>query len=165
LTEQTNHVLALASVLGREFPVEGLVRMADITEHEVTSALEEGARAALVDEQQSRGLITHRFTHALFRQTLYEELSAPRRSRLHQQAAKVLEQLYGGHLEDHAAEIAEHYTNSSNRIGNKPPGTPPRFTHAAMPSDVSSEQLRCRRSVTLETSPDAVICCSRPVRR
>src|SRR6185369_14794904 len=73
------------------------------------------ARVALVEEQLSRGLITYRFTHALFRQTLYEEISAPRRIRLHRQAAGVLEELYSGYLEEHAAELAEHCSHSSDR--------------------------------------------------
>jgi DNA-binding NarL/FixJ family response regulator len=115
LTERTNQVLALASVLGREFRLDALVHMAEVTEDEVASALEEAARAALVDEQSSHTFITYRFTHALFRQTLYEEISAPRRIRLHQQAARVLAQLYSGYVEDHAAEIAEHYAHSSDR--------------------------------------------------
>jgi DNA-binding NarL/FixJ family response regulator len=115
LTERTNHVLALASVLGREFRLDTLVQMADVSEDEVTLALEEAARAALVDEQSLPGFVTYRFTHALFRQTLYEEISAPRRIRLHQQAARVLAQLYAAYLEDHAAEIAEHYAHSSDR--------------------------------------------------
>ena len=85
LTERTNQVLTLASVLGRDFRVDALLRMADVPEDEVALALEEAARVALVEEQSSRGLITYRFTHALFRQTLYEEISAPRRIRLHQQ--------------------------------------------------------------------------------
>jgi DNA-binding CsgD family transcriptional regulator len=115
LTERTNQVLALASVLGREFRLDTLVQMTDVTEDDVTSALDEAARASLVEEQPTRGFVTYRFTHALFRQTLYEEISAPRRIRFHQQTARILEQVYGGHAEDHAAEIAEHYAHSSDR--------------------------------------------------
>jgi DNA-binding CsgD family transcriptional regulator len=114
LAEQTNQVLALASVLGREFRFDALLQMADGGEDDVTSALEQATRAGLVDEHSSPGFITYRFTHALFGQTLYEEISAPRRIRLHQQAARVLAQVYGGHPRDHAAEIAEHYAHSSD---------------------------------------------------
>ena len=45
-----------------------------------------------VVEDQSRGAIArYRFTHAFFRQTLYEETITPRRIRLHQQVAQALE--------------------------------------------------------------------------
>jgi DNA-binding NarL/FixJ family response regulator len=115
LTDETNHVLAVASVLGREFRLDALGQMTDVTEDQMTSALDEAARASLVEEQRSPGVVMYRFTHALFRQTLYEEISAPRRIRFHQQAARVLEHVYAGYLNEHAAELAEHYAHSSDR--------------------------------------------------
>src|SRR5207248_620619 len=50
-----------------------------------------------------------------FRQTLYEEIFPPRRIRLHQQVGLALEQQYAARLEDHAAELAEHFAQSSER--------------------------------------------------
>ncbi len=58
--------------------------------------------------------MTYRFTHAFFRQTLYEELSAPRRIRLHQQVARALEDVHARRPEEHAAELAEHFAHSSD---------------------------------------------------
>ena len=51
----------------------------------------------------------YRFTHAFFRQTMYEELMTPRRIRLHQQVAQTLEAQYAQRLEEHAVELAEHF--------------------------------------------------------
>ncbi|HEY96932.1 MAG TPA: tetratricopeptide repeat protein, partial [Dehalococcoidia bacterium] len=49
-----------------------------------------------------------------FRQTLYEELIAPRRILLHQQVARALEEIYTNRLEEHAVELAEHFSYSSD---------------------------------------------------
>jgi hypothetical protein len=57
----------------------------------------------------------YRFTHALFRQALYDELIAPRRIRLHQHVARALENAYRLRLDEHAAELAEHFSFSSEQ--------------------------------------------------
>ncbi|GAG24049.1 unnamed protein product, partial [marine sediment metagenome] len=49
-----------------------------------------------------------------FKQTLYEEIIAPRRIRLHRQVGKALEEVYAKRLEEHAAELAEHFSHSSD---------------------------------------------------
>jgi hypothetical protein len=78
------------------------------------SALEEAMRVSLIEEMKGGREARYRFTHAFFRQTLYEEMIAPRRLRMHNEVAKALEQHYAGRVEDHAAELAEHYAHSSS---------------------------------------------------
>ncbi|MEK7215570.1 MAG: hypothetical protein AAB289_08255, partial [Chloroflexota bacterium] len=70
---------------------------------------------AVVEQRPSvGGQLSFRFAHAFFRQTLYEELFAARRIRVHQQVARALEAAYGRRVEEHAVELAEHYANSSD---------------------------------------------------
>ena len=59
-------------------------------------------------------VVSFRFTHAFFRQTLYEETIAPRRIRIHQQVARALEEHYQARPEEHAVELAEHFSYSSD---------------------------------------------------
>ena len=73
-----------------------------------TAVIEERSRAGTV------GLVRYRFTHAFFRQTLYEELIAPRHIRLHQQVARALEALHGSRLSEHASDLADHFSYSSD---------------------------------------------------
>src|SRR6185436_6776134 len=47
-------------------------------------------------------------------QTLYEEISAPRRIRLHQQVGSALEEVFARRLDEHAPELAEHFSHSSD---------------------------------------------------
>src|SRR5262249_53570799 len=50
-----------------------------------------------------------RFSHALIRDTLYGELPATQRVRLHKRVADVLDQLYATDREPHLAELAHHH--------------------------------------------------------
>jgi DNA-binding CsgD family transcriptional regulator len=115
LSERTDRVLSVASVIGREFHLRVLREVLGCPEEELEAALEEATVAGIIEESSVVGTtITYRFCHAFFRQTLYEEIMAPRRIRLHQQVARTLEDVHRARLEEHAAELAEHYAFSSD---------------------------------------------------
>jgi len=114
LSPECNQVLAVASVIGREFALETLKAVAGINEDVFVNALKEAVRLSVLEEHSQRGLVRYRFTHAFFRQTLYEEMIAPQRLKLHQQVARSLETLYAKRLEEHATELAEHFSHSTD---------------------------------------------------
>ena len=115
LSAECNRLLSIAAVIGREFRLGVLQQVADASEEELFAVLEEAKGAAVVEERASVGAaVTYRFAHAFFRQALYEEMIAPRRIRLHQQVARALEEVYVARLEEHAAELAEHFSHSSD---------------------------------------------------
>jgi hypothetical protein len=114
LTATCNQALSVAAVIGREFGFETLRQLTDIDEDVLLEALEQAQRVRVVDDASIAGEVRFRFNHALFRQTLYEELFTPRRLRLHQRVARVLEAQYSAHLEDHAAVLSEHFAQSSD---------------------------------------------------
>jgi DNA-binding CsgD family transcriptional regulator/tetratricopeptide (TPR) repeat protein len=115
LSQRTNEVLAIAAVIGREFRLDVLQRVSGMSEDDLVEALEEAHERAVIEDYVGLGgSVAFRFTHALFRQTLYEELFAPRRVRWHRQVAAAFEEVYAGRLDDHAGELAEHYAHSSN---------------------------------------------------
>ena len=96
LSDESNRVLGIAAVIGRDFSLDVLRRVMDVTEEDLFAMLEEAQAAAVIEEQSTvRGAVGFRFAHALFRQTLYEEIFAPRRIRLHQQVGQALEEVYG----------------------------------------------------------------------
>ena len=114
MSSAANEVLTVASVIGREFQLEVLRRVYARPEEELESALEEGVSGGLVEERSVIGAtVTYRFSHAFFQQTLSDEILAPRRIRLHQHIARVSEDVYARRLDEHAAELAEHYAFSS----------------------------------------------------
>ena len=118
LSDQCNTVLSVAAVIGREFSLQVLQSVAGLTEEDLYAALEEASDVGVVEERSSVGAaVMFRFAHAFFRQTLYDETFAPRRIRLHQQVDQALEEVYSARLEDHAAEMAEHFAHSSDEAG------------------------------------------------
>jgi eukaryotic-like serine/threonine-protein kinase len=114
LSKECNELLSIASVIGREFAIETLKDVAKVNEDVFFNALKEAVRLSVLEERSQVGLVRYRFTHAFFKQTLYEEMIAPQRLKLHQQVARALETLYVSRLEEHAAELAEHFSQSTD---------------------------------------------------
>ena len=76
--------------------------------------MQEATERAILEQRPAVGFLSFRFMHAFFRQTLYEEIFASQRLRLHQQVARGLEAVYGRRLDDHAVELAEHFAQSTD---------------------------------------------------
>jgi hypothetical protein len=86
-------------------------------EEELEVALEEASAAAIIEEHSAVGAsVVYRFGHAFFRETLYEEIVATRRIRLHQQVASALEDVYVRRIDEHAAKLAQHYSFYSDTL-------------------------------------------------
>jgi tetratricopeptide (TPR) repeat protein len=115
LSVTCNRVLSIAAVIGQNFCLEVLQKVADVPDDDLFKALEDAGKAAVIEEFAGSGaVVNYRFVHAFFRQTLYEEIIAPRRIRFHRQAARVLEKIHKNRREEHAAELAEHYSHSTS---------------------------------------------------
>jgi tetratricopeptide (TPR) repeat protein len=107
LPPDSRQMLALASVLGREFSLEPLARVADVSVDSLLDTLDEATAARVIDEiPGSDGRL--RFGHVLIRDTLYEGLTIARRVRMHRLATDALTALYGDDPAAHLAELAHH---------------------------------------------------------
>ena len=108
LNDECARVLTLAAVLGREFPVDALLRVSELELDRLLDLLDEAITARVVDEVPGvQGRL--RFTHVLIRDVLYDELPATRRLRLHRQVGEALESLYASDPGPHLAELAHHF--------------------------------------------------------
>jgi hypothetical protein len=92
-------LLAVASVVGRRFLVETVAAIAGVPAEAAVQLLDGAVRAAVLEHDEPGRL---RFSHDLFRDVLYDGLSAARRSALHLTVAELLER------HTTAAEIAYH---------------------------------------------------------
>jgi DNA-binding CsgD family transcriptional regulator len=107
LTPPCVPVLENAAVIGREFRFDLLCRLLDgMTPEQCQAAIEEARMASLIDESTEPG--AYQFAHALVRDTLYDELPALRRARLHQRIAAALEMQYAGDLTPCLSALAYH---------------------------------------------------------
>jgi tetratricopeptide (TPR) repeat protein len=113
LSEACNRVLSVAAIIGREFDATLLEAVADLPESKLLNALEEATRAQLVGESQ---VVSGRFEfmHVLIRETLYNELSSPRRVRLHRCVADAIESLTQNMPNPPLAELAYHFSQAAS---------------------------------------------------
>jgi DNA-binding NarL/FixJ family response regulator len=107
LAPRTNQVLACAAMIGRSFDAALLLRLVDdLDEESCALALEEALQARVIESLPEPG--RYHFGHALFRETLYEEIAAPRRSGLHLRVARALESAATQDASRHLPALAYH---------------------------------------------------------
>ncbi len=108
IAPDARRVLTIAAAIGREFSFDVLERLTDLSGDALAEALEQAAAAQLISERPGAfGL--YGFSHALIRETLYEDLTLTRRVLLHRRIGGALEDLYAGSLAAHLAELAHHF--------------------------------------------------------
>jgi predicted ATPase/class 3 adenylate cyclase len=107
LGDDCNRMLTLGAAMPGGFTLEVAARVLDADEDHVLDLLDEALDRQIVRERRDQSG-TYEFHHALIRQTLYSELSTPRRVRLHRQILDALESLYGANLEPRLTELAYH---------------------------------------------------------
>lgn len=108
LSGACNAVLRDAAVIGRRFSARVLERLVEEPgEDGCSAALEEAAAAAVIEAQAEPG--AYQFSHALIRETLYDEIPVTRRARLHLRTGAVLEALHRDAPDAVLSSIAHHY--------------------------------------------------------
>ncbi len=110
LGEDTQRVLSLAAVIGRDFDVDVLARAADLDEDVVIDLCDRAATAAVLTEALRVG--RYSFAHALIEHTLYDMLSTTRRARAHRRVADALEELCGDDPGERVGELAYHWAHA-----------------------------------------------------
>jgi class 3 adenylate cyclase len=111
LADRTKSLLTIASVVGKEFDLALLREASGVPFEQVVDALGEAAANAVVIEP-AEALGRYRFAHAIIAEALYADLGMSERAQLHQRIAAALEQLHGGDLTPHFAQLAYHYTQA-----------------------------------------------------
>ena len=112
LSERTNEALRVAAVIGRDFDEELVWRVAELRPEDLMTAAREAIAERLVTDL---GDGRYSFAHALVRDTLYEELSPPKRSALHERAWLAIEDVCGGNVDERLGELAHHFLEAAPR--------------------------------------------------
>lgn len=109
LSPDCNELLAIASVIGRHFSLAVLERVSELAPERVIELLDEAETAHLVEVDAADGpsrIGRYAFSHALVRETLYEELSGLQRVRLHRLVAEALREVHDSRVQ--LSELANH---------------------------------------------------------
>jgi predicted ATPase len=139
LGEEGKRTVQLASVIGRQFLVRLLDRIADVT----------GPLEGLLTELQTLELIYRQgllpepayvFKHAMIQEVAYNSLLVQRRKAVHQAVGDAIEELYRDRLEEHAEELAHHF--SQGEVWEKA------VTHGRQAGNKASERGAFREAVT-----------------
>jgi len=112
LSDECNRILTTASVIGREFSLDALEPLSDVSGDQLLELLDE-AMAARVINEMPQAIGQYSFVHALIRETLYDEISTARRVRFHRRIGEVLEKLYANNPDSHLTELAYHFFQAS----------------------------------------------------
>lgn len=106
-------VLAIASVIGRDFDLDLLARATNTSEDDLLDMLEVAASAALVRETDAG---RYSFAHALVQHTLYQDLGHSRRARAHRRVAEALEDLCRNNPGARVGELARHWFSATQPV-------------------------------------------------
>jgi DNA-binding SARP family transcriptional activator/class 3 adenylate cyclase/tetratricopeptide (TPR) repeat protein len=108
LGDDCRQALSVAAVAGRDFELDVLERVLEYSGDHLIDLIEEAVDAdVLVEPAQSVGRLS--FSHALFRETIYERLSATRRAAIHGRIAAAIEQAPTDRPDERAGTLAYHY--------------------------------------------------------
>ena len=111
LSTSATRLLSIAACIGRSFDLDLLAQLeADKSEDEVLLALEEALAVQLIEAVPKTRQF--RFSHALIRETLYDEMLGLRRARLHLRIGEMLEQRHGSDDSMALAQLAYHFSEA-----------------------------------------------------
>lgn len=131
---ESHRLLTLASVVGREFDVDLVARVADLDPDTVIDLCDAAVTAAVLRETGQ--LDRYAFAHALIERSLYDELSASRRARAHHAVAEALEVLCAADPAARAGELAHHWA-----MATRPADAAKAFAYARLAGDRAMEHL------------------------
>jgi tetratricopeptide (TPR) repeat protein len=123
LEEEMHEMLSIGSVEGEDFTAEVIARLrsADVRTQvrRLSAELERQHRLVSAKGMRRLGpngqrLSQYRFQHNLFRAYLYGELDEIERAYLHEEVGTVLEELFGGLVDEILVQLAAHFDQAGN---------------------------------------------------
>ena len=115
VSESARQMLGVASVIGLEFDLAILARVAEMPAEQLLDGIREGEISGLIIPNKRPGRFT--FQHALVRDGLYESLSGAERARLHRRVGEACEDLRRED-DNFLADIASHFYEAALFAGD-----------------------------------------------
>jgi tetratricopeptide (TPR) repeat protein len=111
LSEGANSLMTVAAIIGNELNYEILERILCLPMANLLDLLDECCGASLLTPIGER---RYRFSHALIRSSIYDDLANAERLRMHLLVGQALEQIYAANPEPHLAELAHHFRQAAH---------------------------------------------------
>ena len=109
LDEPSQHVLTMASFLGKDFIFEALRGVMGFEEDKLIESTERILKTGLIKERIVRGEEAYSFADAIVRDVVHEEISLLRHKKLHGVIGHGLEKVYSDRIDEHLGELAYHF--------------------------------------------------------
>ena len=111
LPEDAVELLKLAAIVGYDFDFATLSIISDYEDDRQVELIETALAERVISEDSRAG--RYQFVYQPMQELLLDEMSSTRRIRLHGTIAEQLDQSFGPRAEEHASELARHYTESA----------------------------------------------------
>ena len=111
LSADAVQMLAAASVVGRDFDLSLVGVASDLSTNGLLGGLSEAVALGLVAEEPV-AVGRYRFSHALFREVIYQQIPIPARMQIHRRVGEAIERQFGPDSAEHLGELAHHFANS-----------------------------------------------------
>jgi predicted ATPase len=108
LPEETKLLLSIASVIGNQVEIRLLAQVSESAPEEIVERMEGALLAGIAVDYG--GASHYRFSHALVREALYQDLPTKRRIQLHAEIGAAIEEVHKDDLKPHLAALAHHFT-------------------------------------------------------
>ena len=109
LDDKTKAILRFASIIGNRFNFDVLYKVSDVSEEEVTDAIDVSLEANIIHDDLSSEEESYKFDHALIREVIYESMSRSRRRLMHKKVGYIIEELYNNRLDEFVYNLAHHF--------------------------------------------------------
>ena len=110
LGAEAERVLSLAAVVGRDFDLEVLALVSEISEDALLDVLDAAVEATLITDVSGN---RYSFAHALVEHALYDALTGARTTRAHRRVAQAIEQICSDEPGARVGELAHHWTQAA----------------------------------------------------
>lgn len=112
LPKTTAALIAEAAALGREFDLESLAAVSSNSKTDIDAGIAASIQAALIRKTEDGH---YRFSHALHRDVLYQDLGEAHRSSLHVKYSELLREKIDRGEEDRWTELAKHLSDAGSK--------------------------------------------------
>ena len=107
-------LLQTLAVIGKDFPLNLVKHLTGSPDDRLEPMLKSLQAGEFVYEQPALGEAEYTFKHALTQEVAYNSMLMERRRLLHERTGEAIEALFKDRIDDHLAELAHHYSRSSN---------------------------------------------------